>query len=526
MPSTSDSLGYVSRLLSPQPTLARLHAQLSLAEFFSQAWETLEPATPLAWGEHIDAVCDHLEALLKGEILNLYVAVPPGTTKSILANVCFPAWCWTTNPSLRFLCAANEGGLATRDAVSCRRLLESDWYRANWGHVFRLTSDQNVKTWYENNRRGFRTSITVGSKTTGRKGDILIVDDPHDTREVESEAKRRAVLDWWDQAFFNRVNNPKTGRRLIIGQRTHVNDLAAHVLAKGGFEALVIPEEYDPEDAITTSIGWKDWRTEPGELLRKDRFGTEQVVEAKRTLGSVGYAAQHQQKPVPREGALFKAEWLDRNVFHVEKNRYVVRGQHYPNYDCIHFACCDPAGGDTRHADYTACGIFAVTPKNDLLLVHVSRVRFPVEKIVPHLAQVCEGWDVAFLCVEDSFLQKQLIVKPAREKAGLPPVRAVNPGGKDKYARSLPAVIAMEAGQILVKAGAPWMDDFRVELLRFTGKNDEHDDQCDVLFYGVQEWKKLDAREEALPAATQGYRHPASGRTAGGGKGGGYRRDW
>src|SRR5262249_22322054 len=195
-----------------------------------------------------------------------------------------------------------------------------------WGHVFTLTSDQNTKGWYENDQRGYRTTTTVGSKVVGKKGDILLVDDANDAMKVESEAERVAVIGWWDKAFFNRVNNHITGRRVVIGQRTHEQDLQGHIMASGGFEQLIIPEEFDPARRTVTVLDWTDWRAQPGELMRPERFGPEQVLEARARLGSRGYAAQHNQNPLPTEGSLFKAAWF--KYYHLQESHYLVLGTH------------------------------------------------------------------------------------------------------------------------------------------------------------------------------------------------------
>jgi hypothetical protein len=57
--------------------------------------------------------------------------------------------------------------------------------------------------------RGWRTSTTVCSKVSGKKGNTLVI-DPHDARKVESEADRHNVHEWYDQAFHNRVYDFKT----------------------------------------------------------------------------------------------------------------------------------------------------------------------------------------------------------------------------------------------------------------------------------------------------------------------------
>ena len=109
----------------------------------------IEPATPFVGGWHIDAVCDHLEAVTQGAIRNLVILIPPRHTKSTLTSVCWPVWDWIAHPAHRFLFASYSAGLSTEHAVLSRRILDSPWYQARWGQRFRLTTDQNVKTHFE-----------------------------------------------------------------------------------------------------------------------------------------------------------------------------------------------------------------------------------------------------------------------------------------------------------------------------------------------------------------------------------------
>lgn len=297
----------------------------SLAEFVRAAWPVIEPATTLIWGPHLDAICLHLQAVAEGKILNLVISIPPNTAKSILASVLFPAWCWTRKPAMRFLCAANEGRLVIRDAVRCRIVLESEWYKEHFPDV-ELTSDQNEKWHYQNTQLGFRQSVTVGGSVTGKKGDILIIDDPIDAMKAFSQAYRDEVRNWYRNAFHNRVSDARTGARIAIGQRTHEEDLNGYLLSEVNYEELRLPEEFITDRCCTTSLGWQDWRTEPGELLRPILFGPPQIIEAKKTLGSFGYAAQHQQTPRKIEGAMFQRAWFPRAA---ESPRTAVRVRYW-----------------------------------------------------------------------------------------------------------------------------------------------------------------------------------------------------
>lgn len=148
----------------------------------------------------------------------------------------------------------------------------------------------------------------VGGKGTGFRGDCLVVDDPLNAKKQHSEAALEEVIFWFDQVMSSRLNDPSTGAIVIVMQRLSERDLAAHVLARAGYEHLNLPTEFEPERQTITSIG-RDRRVEEGELLFPALFPTAVIAEAKTILGAQGYAAQHQQRPAPAEGGIFKRHW-------------------------------------------------------------------------------------------------------------------------------------------------------------------------------------------------------------------------
>lgn len=150
-------------------------AQASFHEFAKQAWVQIEgPTTPFIDGWHIEAICEHLEAVASGQIKNLIINIPPRCCKSSLVSVMFPAWVWLKRPETKFLCASYALSLSVRDSVKCRRLVDSPWYKARWGHMFRLVSDQNTKIRFENDKNGYRIATSTGGTATGEGGDILL----------------------------------------------------------------------------------------------------------------------------------------------------------------------------------------------------------------------------------------------------------------------------------------------------------------------------------------------------------------
>jgi hypothetical protein len=80
---------YVNLLLKPNliPEIDKELATRSLQEFIKQAWIILQPVTPFVPGWHIDALCEHLEAISHGQIRNLVINIPPRHMKSLAVSI-------------------------------------------------------------------------------------------------------------------------------------------------------------------------------------------------------------------------------------------------------------------------------------------------------------------------------------------------------------------------------------------------------------------------------------------------------
>ena len=244
-------------------------------------------------------------------IQNLLVNIPPGTAKSRIVSVFAPAWMWLHCPSWRAIFISANPRVALRDSVYCRMLLESAWYRQRFGISWTFAADQNAKGLYRNSAGGFRMAIGVGSRITGDRADALFIDDPNDAKEVQSQAYRAGVNEWYDQGAGNRVNDLQISVRIGIMQRLHEDDWSGHVLRSGQWVHLVLPMEFDPERGGATVIGWTDPRRAEGELLFPQRFPPKILAAEKVRLGEAGYAGQHQQAPAPKDGLIFKAHWFE-----------------------------------------------------------------------------------------------------------------------------------------------------------------------------------------------------------------------
>jgi len=283
-----------------------------LLDFVRGAWHVLEPVVTFRDNWHLQAVAEHLEAVARFEIRRLVINVPPGTMKSLMACVFWPAWVWTHAPHLRWLFSSYGQALSTRDSLRSRRLIQSPWYQARWGHLYQLTSDQNVKTRFENSRTGYRIATSVEGSGTGERADVVVVDDPHNVRQAASDLQRQVALDWWDLTMSTRFNDPQRGSRVIIMQRVHEQDLTGHVLGReAGYVHLKIPMRLNPDKRCVTVLGWEDPRRAAGQLMWPEHFPEQEVKELEADLGPYGTAGQLQQEPTARSGGQFERAWFE-----------------------------------------------------------------------------------------------------------------------------------------------------------------------------------------------------------------------
>lgn len=290
----------------------------SLRKFIKRIWALIDPK-PYVEAWHIDAICDHLAYLAIGDISNLMINVPPRMTKSSVVSVGFPAWMWTDHPELQFLAASYQKDLAEGDAIKQRRIVESEWYQARYRVI--LMGDQNRVDDFRNTHGGYRQTISVGGVTTGKGGDIQILDDPHNAFTVESDAVRKSTLYWHDNAWRSRVNDPNTARRIYVGQRTHDGDVFGHVLGKEEkrWVHLNLAMEYDGSRPCITyrnkadgNYGepiFKDPRTKPNSLMCPARFNERTAQAEKEAISERTWNAQYQQQPEGKGGVILKRKW-------------------------------------------------------------------------------------------------------------------------------------------------------------------------------------------------------------------------
>lgn len=485
-------------LPNPKALLFRIKAEKasrSLYEYVKQAWPVLEPAYPYLDNWHVEAVCDCLEAVVKGQIQKLVINIPPGHAKSTLAAVAFPTWVWIKKPEWRGIFASYAHDLAVRDAVKARNVMESEWYQnafvlgRDGMPAWKLSDDMNRKDFYTNTKTGMRLSMSVGSKATGFRGNCVLVDDPLNAKEAPSKIARDEAIFWWDQVMSTRVNNPSKDAKVIIMQRLHEDDLAGHVLRSAGYEHLKLPSEFNPakrcrvyvrmpgiEERVTL---FEDPRTEKGELLFPALYPQMALAEARSVLRD-GYAGQHDQEPTAAEGGMFKYKWLRfyKSPWFGDRPRECLTRDESPAIDL-------PAN---MYLIGSVDASFKDNADNDPVSIQIwgawKAMRFLIDNFTGVLNEPETEEKIKTFRTKYPKVRKWLVEDKAngpaivqRLRSQIPGIMEVTPeGGKESRAYAVQPLF--QAYQIYMPDGAPWLQSYADELCAFP--RGRHDDQVDA----------------------------------------------
>lgn len=424
----------------------------------------VEPATRYVHGWHIDAIAKHLEAITFGRFLamglenRLLINVPPGTMKSLETSVFWPAWEWgpAGHPGESYLTTSFAERFARRDSRKMRDLVQSDWYRERWPEIV-LTRDGEMS--FANSLGGFREAAPFTSLTGGR-GSRVILDDPHSTETVESDAQLATTTRVFRESLTERLNDKVTSAIIVDMQRLRQKDISGVILdLKFPYQHVMLPMEFEPERRCHTAI-FEDPRTYEGELLFPERFPREVVDRDKIALGAYGVAGQYQQRPSPRGGLMFKRHWfqmVDAAPFHCTW----VRG--YDFAGTKDEGAARSAGVKMGSVGYGASRRFYIGH-----CVAVREMGEQVRKMVLSTAEQDGRMTIIDVPQDPGQAGKVQAQDFVAMLAGYQVVASRETG--DKITRAQPVASQAEAGNIFLVRG-PWNNEFLDEVETFpTGK--------------------------------------------------------
>jgi predicted phage terminase large subunit-like protein len=266
-----------------------VHHPLSLLGWAKTA---LEP-----WGhtlaKHHLLLIEHLEKLATGEIDRLMVLMPPGSGKSSYASRIFPAWWLHRFPMSAIIAASHTADLAKHHGRHLRNMIAEHKRTLGYG----LAKDNHAAWRFDTTERGEYFATGLDGPITGRRADLVVIDDPVKNRaEAESKLHRDHAWDWYRSDLVSRLK-PR-GRIALIMTRWHEDDLGGRLLDSGdNWQTLSLPALAGENDPLGRS---------PGEPLWPENEDLAALERKRNTVSAHDWQAQYQQDPRPNVGALFK----------------------------------------------------------------------------------------------------------------------------------------------------------------------------------------------------------------------------
>ena len=430
------------------------------------ATEALAPGEMKPAAHHLMLIRE-LQKLLVGRRgpRRLMVHMPPGSAKSTYGSVLFPAWALAVRPTLNIVLASHTASLAEHLGRLVRHVATESAARLGYG----LRADQRAAHSFSTDRGGSFFATGVHGPLTGRRADLIIVDDPvKSSAEAESQVARDALYEWFRVDLLTRLR--PGGRVVLIMTRWHPDDLAGRLAAGGGWEVLSLPAlagEYDPLGRAPGAALWPAW---------EDRAALEQLRAA---VGERAWAALYQQQPRAREGGMF-----DPGKIGVVAPEAVLAVR-----DCVRgwdlAATADRSAGNP---DWTVGVKLGRLEDDRFVILDVVRIRegpAAVEQAIMETA-VKDGPGVGVALPQDpGQAGKYQVQQLMRRLAGFRVSAGVESGAKAM--RAGPVVTQIDAGNFLMRRGR-WNQALIDEMRDFPcGAKDDQVDALSRAFMGLVE---------------------------------------
>lgn len=157
----------------------------SFFEFYKVAFCQLHPGVAYDDNWHAKYICDVLQAeaerIMRKEPRkqDIIINVPFRSSKSVLSTICWPVWCWTQDPSLKFITVSYSEALALEHARRSKDLINSVWFQRLYRKKVRIRPDVNAAGHYETMDGGFRRAVGTGGMITGTGADVIQIGRAH-----------------------------------------------------------------------------------------------------------------------------------------------------------------------------------------------------------------------------------------------------------------------------------------------------------------------------------------------------------
>lgn len=418
--------------------------------------------------DHAMIVCDHLQAVERGEINRLAIFMPPRHSKTYHVSQRFPAWYLGRHPDHQVILASYGADLAEANSRVVRNLLTDERYPFD----VRVASDSSAVNRWATDHKGVVLAAGVGGAMTGFGGHLLIVDDPVKGREeADSETYREKAWEWYTEVARTRL---MPGGAIVLCQtRWHEDDLSgrAVIANRERWTIVDMPAINDAGEAL-----WPGW------------FGLDTLNEIKQDIGSRAWNALYQQRPTADEGGMFKRAWFEQRYFERPRQQFVA-------------LILDSAWKTGIQNDYSVIAEWGMTEQfYDVNDIWRDRVEMPDLRTTLLARAGMANPNVIW--IEDT-ASGIAIIQELRRETRLPivPVKVTAPFP----ARAAAVTPICEARKVRLPMGASWVNDWIDEHAAFpTGT---HDDMVATTAIALKEFQRMIGVPQPSPAVVTSGGH-------------------
>lgn len=445
--------------------------------FVRTFWDVIIKEEPV-YNWHIPYICEELQKLAvsiknrEPKPYDIIINIPPGTTKSTIVTIMFPAWLWIIDPTIQIITNSYSGTLSVEHAMKSKDIIQSDKFRALFPDI-EIRRDKSGKQHYANTQGGFRYASSTGATITGFHAHVIINDDPVNPKQADSEPLRMAANEHTKTLSSRKVNKENTPV-ITVMQRLHVEDVTGFQLKNKGerIRHICLPAELS-DNVKPTEVREKyiDGLLDPVRLNRTV------LQEARIDLGSMQYAGQYEQTPVAEGGNIVKKDWF-RMISYAD---FVALRFREP----MHFYL-DTAYNEKKRTDNDPSGIIAACRiKNNIYIFDAQKVYKEMPdllRFLPEYASAHEYSSESKLHIEPK-ANGESVVQMLEEYSNMNVTRTPCPVDS-KIVRLKAVSPRIECGRVYLVEGS-WNEEFFTEVCGFP--NQPHDELVDILGYAIND---------------------------------------
>ena len=405
--------------------------------------------------KHHRILLQKLENVTRGDTDRLLILMPPGSAKSTISSVLFPAWWLHNHKQTSIIATSHTAELAEHFGRRVRNLIAE--FPTTLGYD--LAADSHAAHRFATTEQGEYFATGVNGPVIGRRADLVLIDDPvKNHADADSAHARDHLWNWYRSELITRLK--PGGRVVVIMTRWHHDDLGGRLLASDDkWDELKLPALAEANDPLDRALGqplWPEW--ESADALARKRA----------IVGARIWAAQYQQAPLTDASGMFPAQ------------RVAVIDAAPTEGRCVRaWDLAATAAADGRDPDWTVGVKLQRTADGACYVLDVVRLRAGPHEVSETIVATAarDGSAVVIGLPQDpGQAGKQQVAWLTSRLVGHHVVASPETGSK--VTRAAPVAALVEAGRLSMLRAA-WNAAFTAELADFP--HGRKDDQVDAL---------------------------------------------